>query len=231
MEVLLTAIGSAAWLGILTSISPCPLATNIAAITYVGRQLDRPSRVLATGMLYTLGRSLVYVVLGMLIVGSVLAIPRLSFFLQDHFNKFLGPILLVVGLVLVGLFKFSLSGPSVGQKVQERVAGYGMWGGGLLGVLFALSFCPISAALFFGSLIPLAVEQKSHVMMPVIYGIGTALPVVLFAVLIALGARFVGSAFDRLAVFERWARRATGVVFILVGLYLCAVYLLDIQLF
>ena len=231
MSELLVAAGSALWLGILTSISPCPLATNIAAITYIGRQVGRPGQVLLTGLVYTLGRSAVYVAVGALVVGSVLAVPRLSFFLQENFNKFLGPILLLTGLVLLDLIKFRTSGPAVSRRVRERVAGFGIWGGGLLGILFALSFCPVSAALFFGSLIPLSVQHQSKLLMPTVYGVGTALPVVGFAVVIAVGARYLGGIFDRLAVFERWARRITGAIFILVGLYYIATYLLGIHVF
>lgn len=231
MSELLIAAGSALWLGILTSISPCPLATNIAAITYIGRQVGRPGQVILTGMVYTLGRSLVYVGVGALVVGSVLAVPKLSFFLQENFNKFLGPILLLTGLVLLDLLKFRASGPTVSHRMQERVAGFGIWGGGLLGMLFALSFCPISAALFFGSLIPLAVKHQSYILMPTVYGIGTALPVVGFAIIVAVGARYLGDIFNRLAVFERWARRVTGAIFILVGLYYIATYLLGVQFF
>ncbi|MCX6835434.1 MAG: sulfite exporter TauE/SafE family protein, partial [candidate division Zixibacteria bacterium] len=111
------------------------------------------------------------------------------------------------------------------------VAGFGIWGGGLLGMLFALSFCPISAALFFGSLIPLAVQHRSHILMPTVYGVGTALPVVGFAIIIAVGARYLGDIFNRLAVFERWARRVTGAIFIVVGLYYIATYLFGVQFF
>lgn len=206
------------------------MAGNIVAITYISKQVDRPSFVLATGLLYTLGRAVAYVGLGVLIVTSALAVPDLSFFLQQHMNQALGPILLLVGLFLLGLFKFRVSGPSLGQGLQGKVEKYGLWGGGLLGLLFALSFCPVSAALFFGSLIPLAVEQESNLLMPTVYGIGTALPVVVFAVLIATGARFVGTVFNKLAMFERWARRVTGAAFVLVGLYYCAVYLLALDI-
>jgi cytochrome c biogenesis protein CcdA len=230
VESLFLASLSACWLGVLTSISPCPLATNIAAITYIGRQVDRPPYVLATGLLYTLGRTVTYVVLGVLIVASVLAVPDLSFFLQQHMNKVLGPILLLVGLFLLGVFRINVSGPSFGRTLQGRIEKFGLWGAGVLGLLFALSFCPVSAALFFGSLIPLAVEQESSILMPTLYGVGTALPVVVFAVLIALGTRVVGTLFNKLSVFERWARQVTGAVFIVVGLYYCAVYLLALDI-
>jgi sulfite exporter TauE/SafE len=224
------AAASACWLGILTSISPCPLATNIAAITYIGKRVDRPAYVLSAGLLYTLGRTITYVVLGVMIVAGALAISDLSFFLQRNMNKILGPILLLAGFVLLGTIKFNMSGPSFADRLQGRIEKYGLWGAGVLGLLFALSFCPVSAALFFGSLIPLAVEQESSVIMPTLYGIGTALPVFVFAALIALGARFVGVTFNRLAVFEKWARRITAVIFILVGVYYCLTYLFNIQI-
>ncbi|MCK4607216.1 MAG: sulfite exporter TauE/SafE family protein, partial [candidate division Zixibacteria bacterium] len=210
MDPFLIALGSACWLGILTSISPCPLATNIAAVSYIGRRVDRPLLVLASGIIYTIGRTLTYVGLGMLIVTSILAIPEVAMFLQQYMGKALGPVLIVVGLFLLGLFQFRLPDVNISQGLQRRVEERGLWGAGVLGLLFALSFCPVSAALFFGSLIPLAVEHESGVLMPTVYGIGTALPVVVFAALIASGARFVGTVFNCLTQFEKWARRITG---------------------
>ena len=224
----LVAVVSACWLGILTSISPCPLATNIAAISYIGKRVSRPGYVLATGLLYTLGRAVAYVAIGMLIVASALAVPDLSFFLQRHINKILGPVLILTGVILLGLIRLNFTGPGYGARLQSRVDKHGMWGAGVLGLLFALSFCPISAGLFFGGLIPLAMERQSTVLMPTLYGIGTALPVVVFAVFIAFGAHHVGKAFDRLSQIERWARRVTGIVFIAVGLYLTLVYVFHV---
>lgn len=225
------AIASACWLGILTSISPCPLATNIAAISYIGQRVDSPHKVLAAGLLYTLGRMLTYLVLGILIVASVLSIPELAMFLQKNMNKFLGPILIIVGLFLLNIISFSFSGGGLGAKLQGRVERLGIWGAGLLGLLFALSFCPVSAALFFGSLIPLAVDHNSSVLMPVIYGIGTALPVIVFAFVIAMSTRMVGVMFNKLRIIEKWARRITGVVFIVVGIYYVLAYILGISIF
>ena len=230
MDTYLAALGSAVWLGVLTSISPCPLATNIAAISYIGKRVDRPARVLLSGLVYTFGRMLAYVALGLLVVGSVLSIPDLAFFLQRHMNKALGPILILAGLLLLGIIRLNFSGYTAGEKVRRQAERLGLWGAGLLGLLFALSFCPVSAALFFGSLIPIALEQQSSLIMPTVYGLGTALPVVLFAVLVAFGARFVGKVFDRLTQFERQARRVTAVVFILVGIYYIFTYILGYEL-
>ncbi len=218
----------ALWLGILTSISPCPLATNVAAMSYIGRHVDSSRQVFLSGLLYTAGRMVAYIVLGVLIVGSLLSVAEVSLWLQRHMNQLLGPVLVLVGIVLLGLVPLPVFGGAVSEKVQRRAQSYGVWGAGLLGIVFALSFCPLSAALFFGSLIPLSVQSKSAVTLPSVYGIGTGLPVFLFAVLIATGARAVGRAFDRLALIELWARRLTGTVFVLLGVYFCLSYIFEL---
>ncbi len=230
MDGYLTALGSALWLGVLTSISPCPLATNIAAITYIGRGLEQPRRVLLSGLTYALGRVLCYVALAMILVAGLWAIPKLAFFLQNEMNKLLGPILIVVGLVLLEIVPIKLPGIGISGERGKRFERYGVWGAGMLGLLFALSFCPVSAAFFFGGLIPLAVEHQSNFMMPLVYGLGTALPVVVFAFLIASGSGYVGSLFNRMTQIALWARRITAVVFILVGIYYVLVYLAGLDL-
>jgi cytochrome c-type biogenesis protein len=229
MDSFVMAIGYAVWLGILTSISPCPMATNITAMTYIGKNVDRPSIALFSGMLYTFGRMITYIVIAMLAVTSMLSIPDIAMFLQQHMNKFLGPILIIVGLLLLDMFKFKFSGMGVSDKITRRVDRWGVWGAGILGILFALSFCPVSAALFFGSLIPLAMQYESSLIMPTAYGIGTALPVVIFALLIVFGTRFISNLFNRLTSFEKWARRITAIVFIVVGLYLVLTYIFNLQ--
>jgi len=221
----LLGVGSAIWLGILTSISPCPLATNITAISFVGQRVGRPIRVLCAGLLYTAGRALTYAVLGALLVTSLLSAPSVSLTLQRIMNQLLGLIMILVGMVLLGLLRLNLPGGGVSERMQRRVERWGIWGALLLGILFALAFCPLSATLFFGSLIPLAIKNGSTVLMPSLYGAGTALPVIVFALLIAIGAHSIGRAFDRLRQFEQWARRVTGVVFIGVGIYLSLVHI------
>ena len=219
MGVWLAAGASALWLGILTSVSPCPLATNVAAISFLAKRVGSPTRVLLAGLLYTLGRASVYVGLAILIVGGLLERPEVSDALQTYMNKFLGPILILVGVVLLELvpLPFSISvGGGRAQRIAERG---GLAGAAVVGMLFALAFCPASAGLFFGSTIGLCLPLKSRVLLPLAYGVGTALPVVAFAVLIALGARSLAKAFDVLRHVEWWARRATGVLFILVGVY------------
>ena len=210
---------TALWLGILTSISPCPLATNIAAISFVGRRLGSPREVFWTGVLYTLGRMLAYVALGILLVASVASVPFVSQLLQKYMNKILGPILILVGMFLLEMLALNFAGPGLSDKMQYRIVAWGVWGAGLFGMIFALSFCPVSAALFFGSLLPLAIKHESGVVLPSLYGIATALPVLLFAILIAFGAQSLGQAFNKLTRIEWWARRITGAVFVVVGVY------------
>ncbi len=218
-------IASALWLGILTSISPCPLATNIAAISYVGRCVGNPRRVFFTGLLYTLGRTLTYVVLAVLLVSSLISAPYLSTFLQKYMNQALGPVLILSGMFLLELLSFNLPGRGASEKLQEKAGRWGAGGAVVLGIVFALTFCPVSAALFFVSLIPLAVRYESGVLFPFVYGTGTALPVLVFALLIALGANSVGRVFNKLGTVERWARRLTGAVFIGVGIYMSLVHI------
>jgi cytochrome c biogenesis protein CcdA len=204
------------------------LATNIAAVSFIGRRIGRTRVVFFTGLLYMLGRMLTYVVLGILLVTSVLSIPQVSHILQKYMNKVLGPILIFVGMILLELIRVNISGSGLSEKMQKRVELWGIWGAGLLGVVFALSFCPISAALFFGSLLPLSVKYESGFALPALYGLGTGLPVFLFAVLMAFGAQSVAKAFNRLTQLEWWVRRITGGIFILIGIYYCLVYIFGV---
>lgn len=220
MGAYIAACAAAFWLGILTSISPCPLATNIAAISFIGRRAEGVTRALLSGLSYSLGRALAYTALGAVVVLGLLSIPGVSNFLQRYMNKLLGPVLILVGMYLLGLLGFTLAASVGSEELKQKAAASGIWGAGLLGVLFALSLCPVSAALFFGSLIPLSVAQDSKVVLPMLYGIGTGLPVVAVASLLAGGESAIGKALDKLGAVQRWAQRATGAVFVLVGLYL-----------
>ena len=218
------AIISALWFGILTSISPCPLATNIAAISFVSRHTGRLHSVLLAGMLYALGRTLAYLALGALIMGGLFATGEVALFLQRYLNQALGPALILVGMLLLGLLRPTASVNLVGSRLQHRAEKGGWLWPLLLGVLFALSFCPVSAGLFFGVMIPLSVKSDSIVLIPLVYGLGTAAPVIVFALLIAFASQKLGKAFDRLAQIEKWVRRTTGIVFILAGVYYSLVY-------
>ena len=223
MDALLVA-GSALWLGILTSMSPCPLATNVAAISFVGRRVGSPRQVLLSGITYTAGRSLAYGLLGALLVFSLLSASAVSLALQKHMNRVLGPVLILVGMVLLDLLPIRLPTRGAESRARAWAENGGVWGAAALGILFALSFCPISAALFFGSLLPLAIRHESPWLVPSIYGVGTGLPVLVFALALGLGTGSVAGIFRRVTQAERWARLATGAIFIAVGIYYCLRY-------
>ncbi len=229
MESFAAAAATALWLGILTSISPCPLATNIAAISYAGKRVGRPLWVLAAGLLYTLGRTLTYFGVALLVVKSLVSVPGLSQFLQQRMNQILGPLLLLVGLLLLDVIPWPWTGGAgVSEKLKARVDRIGLWGAGVLGLVFAMAFCPLSAALFFGSLIPLSLRHDSAVLLPILYGIGTALPVVIVSGILAFAANRISKAFDALSRIERWMRRLTALVFLGIGLYYTLVFLLRV---
>lgn len=211
-------IGAAVWLGILTSISPCPLATNIAAISYVGRKVEKTRWVLLSGLLYTLGRTLAYIAVAILVTRSLQMIPGVSYFLQKYMNMVIGPLLIVVGLLMLDIFGFSFGG-GFGKNLQARVDRMGIWGAGLLGIVFALAFCPVSAGLFFGGLIPLALKSNA-ILMSTLFGVGTAVPVIGFALILAFASHLIGTAFNKLTIIEIWVRRITAVVMMLIGIYL-----------
>jgi cytochrome c biogenesis protein CcdA len=223
-------IGSALWLGILTSISPCPLATNIAAISFIGRKVGQPRQVVLAGLLYVIGRTAAYVALAALLLAGLLASGDIARFLQRYLNLVLGPIVIVVGMILLGLIGSGLSMNLAGGGMQERAAKGGFWWAGLLGFLFALSFCPVSAGLYFGALIPLSAANGSRLVLPSTYGLGTALPVVVFAFLIAFASQHVGKAFNKLTQIERWVRVATGVLFLVAGIYLSLTHVYGVSL-
>jgi len=224
-ELLLTFI-SALWLGILTSISPCPLASNIAAISFLSKKINHPKLVLWSSLAYTSGRVLAYTVLGAIIIASLGSVPTIANFLQKYINKILGPILIVVGLFLFDIIKINIGAFSISHQKQNALAASGAKGAFALGAIFALSFCPIAAALFFGSLIPLALKSNYGFILPLIYGIGTGIPVVIFAIAIALSIQSLSHWFKRFAAFELYTRKITGAIFILAGLYFSWFYII-----
>ena len=240
---------AALYLGVLTSISPCPLATNIAAISYIGRKVEDPRMVIHAGLLYTLGRCVLYLALAGLLTTTALSIPAVSLFLQKYTHLVLGPVFLLLGMFLVGLITVTSGGTIMSERMQKRVDAMGIWGALLLGILFAISFCPTSAAWFFGLLtlvmgseagaitsvlakvgitLPAASLPAGAVVLPLIYGIGTALPVIVVAFLLAYSAQSVGKTYNVLSKVEWWARMTTGWVFILIGVWFSLKYAFEV---
>jgi len=201
-------------LGLLTAISPCPMATNIAAVGYVSRRVTERKYAVITGILYILGRMFSYSIIGILIIVVGLEIPGV------FGEQVLGPLLIAVGLLMLNIDRlpFDLGGgklASMGGKVADR----GMIGGFLLGVLFALAFCPYSAILFFGVLIPLALKSTGGVVLPAVYAFGTGLPVLVFGTLISIGVARVSTWLNAVNRAEKVIRIIVSIVFIGVGIY------------
>ena len=217
---------SALLLGLITAISPCPMATNIAAIAYVSRRVKERRYAIITGALYTLGRMFSYSIIGVLIIVVGLEIPGLATFLQDFGEQALGPLLIVIGVIMLIVNRISLGlGGGKLSALGAKVADWGMIGGFLLGALFALAFCPYSAALFFGVLIPLALKSAGGVTLPAVYAIGTGLPVLVFGVLISLGVARVSSWLNAVSRVEKIIRLAVSIIFIGVGIYLVVLWI------
>lgn len=242
---------AALYLGVLTSISPCPLATNIAAISYIGGRVGDSRGVIHAGLFYTLGRCLLYVVLAGLLTWTSLSIPAVSMFLQRYMHLLLGPIFLLLGMCLTGVITFDLGGGGISQQLERRVDSMGVFGALLLGALFAVSFCPTSAAWFFGLLaltlgsdsgaiaqvmakvgitMPSSTIPGGSILLPLIYGVGTAIPVIVVAFLLAYSAKSLATTYKVLGKVEWWARMTTGSVFIMLGVYFSLVYVFDVSL-
>jgi cytochrome c-type biogenesis protein len=225
----------ALWLGIFTAITPCALMSNVAAVSYIGRRVDSPRQVVASGLLYALGQILAYTALGFVLVAGLLASSAVSSFLHRSMNELLGPLLILTAMFLLGLIEAGLSGlmferAGISERLQKQVDAWGMWGAFFLGALFALTFCPVSGGLFFLQLVPQAAYLDSRLGLPALYGLGNALPVVLFAFLIAFSTQLVGKAFHRLTQIELWLRRLTGAIFLLLGIFYTFRYIFDLRM-
>lgn len=222
------AAGSATVLGMLTAVSPCMLATTIAAISFLARRFGHPRHVLVSAALYVVAQTLTYVAMAGVLVGGLLSTPVLSQWLRMHMLKLVGPFLLLAAPFLLEWLVLSPGRGRMKQWAQTLAVSGGLGTAALLGMLFAMSFCPTTAALFFGGLIPLAVTQESPVYLPLCYALGVSLPVCLFAGLIAIAANKLGRAFQSVTRAEWWLRRATGALFLGLGLYFTLAYTLDL---
>lgn len=212
---------SALILGLLTAISPCPLATNITAVAYISKNIEQPRLVLRKGLLYSLGRVLAYFLLGIVLI-YIIREGADIFMLEKTIGKWsemlLGPALLVIGIfMLIGKFlplpKFSFS-----SRIEEESLS-GTWGSVALGILFALAFCPTSGLFYFGLLIPMSATTAGGYFLPLAFGLATALPVIVVAWIIAYSVSSIGKFYNRMQVFQKWFNLIVAIVFIGVGIY------------
>jgi len=217
---------SAFVLGLMATIGPCTMATNIAALAYVSRNLTDRKYAVITASLYTLGRMLTYSVLGALIIFLGLSIPGVSLLLQEVGEKVLGPFLIAIGILMLFIDRISFGG--AGNRLADlggKVAGWGMIGGFPLGALFALAFCPYSAVLFFAVLIPLALKSAGGITLPAFFALGTGLPVLIFGMLLFFGAAGISKWVAVVSRSEKIIRIAIAVLFIGLGVYYTLAYL------
>lgn len=205
-------------LGLMTAISPCPLATNITAIGFISKDIENRNRVFFNGLLYTLGRAITYTVIPLVIY---LGADQLKFsgFFQRYGEKFLGPLLIIIGLFMLDIFKIKFPGMSgLTSKMQNKTQ-WGYWDTLLLGIVFAMAFCPYSGVLFFGMLVPITVASASGLYLPVIFAFATGIPVIIFAWVLAYAVSGIGNVYNKVKTFELWFRRIIAVLFITVGIY------------
>ena len=212
-------------LGLLTAISPCPLATNIAAIGFISKDIESRQRIFLKGVLYTVGRVIAYTLLGIILI-SILKEGASVFGIQKAVGKWgellLGPLLLIIGLFM--LFGSRLNLPKFGFDGKvEGLAKKGGWGAFLLGVLFAMAFCPSSGVFYFGMLIPMSVTATAGWLLPILFAVATALPVLVVAWILAFSVEKVGEFYGKMQSIQKWLNIIVGALFVIIGIYYCVI--------
>jgi len=205
-------------LGLMTAISPCPLATNITAIGFISRDIENRNRVFFNGLFYTLGRAITYTAIALIIY---LGADQLKFggFFQRYGEKIIGPLLVIIGLFMLDIFRIKFPGFSKLSSGMQDKKRWGYLDALLLGLVFALAFCPYSGVLYFGMLVPLTVSSASGLYLPVVFAIATGIPVIIIAWVLAYTVSGIGNVYNRIRSFENWFRRIIAVLFIVVGIY------------
>ncbi len=215
---------SALLLGLMTAISPCPLATNITATAYIAKNISSPRKVFLSGIIYSLGRAFSYTVIGVALYFGASKFHIARFFNQ-YGERLLGPLLIILGLIMLNIIKLNFLGKSsFTDKFAEKFKDKGLLGSFLIGVIFALAFCPYSGAIYFGMLIPITIASAKGLYLPIIFAFGTGLPVILFTYLLAFTAGKIGVFFAKITKLEKIMRFVAGIVFILVGIYYILIF-------
>lgn len=212
---------SAFILGLMTAISPCPLATNITAVGFISKDIENRNRVFINGLLYTLGRAISYSSIALIIFFGANQFKFSSVF-QQYGEKILGPLLIVIGLFMLDVLKLNFPGMSKLTTKMESKSNWGYIDALILGVIFALAFCPYSGVLYFGMLIPMTVSSASGLYLPIIFAFATGIPVMIFAWILAYSVSSIGGIYNKIKKFEFWFRRIVAILFIVVGIYYLA---------
>lgn len=205
-------------LGLMTAISPCPLATNITAVGFISKDIENRNRVFVNGLLYTLGRAISYTIIPLVIF---LGADQFKFsgFFQQYGEKLLGPLLIIIGLLMLDVIKMNIPGIGRLASKMERKTSWSYFDAILLGMIFALAFCPYSGVLFFGMLVPITITSASGLYLPLVFAFATGIPVIVFAWVLAYAVSGIGSIYNKIKTFELWFRRVVAVLFIGVGIY------------
>ena len=205
-------------LGLMTAISPCPLATNITAVGYISKDIENRNRVFVNGLLYTLGRAISYTIIPLVIF---LGADQFKFsgFFQQYGEKLLGPLLIIIGLLMLDIIKMNIPGVGRLTSKMEKKTSWSYFDAILLGMIFALAFCPYSGVLFFGMLVPITITSASGLYLPIVFAFATGIPVIVFAWVLAYAVSGIGSVYNKIKTFELWFRRVVAVLFIGVGIY------------
>ena len=209
---------SAFILGLMTAISPCPLATNITAIGFISKDIENRNKVFYNGLVYTLGRAISYTLLAVVLYYGADQL-KISGFFQQYGEKIIGPLLILIGLFMLDVLKIKFPGLSSLTDKFSKKGTNSYWDVLLLGIIFALAFCPYSGVLYFGMLIPMTISSGNAIIQPLVFAIATGIPVIIFAWLIAFTLSNVGTFYNKVKIFEIWFRRVIAVLFIAVGIY------------
>lgn len=210
---------SAFVLGLMTAISPCPLATNITATAFISKNIGSKRKVLLSGIVYSLGRAFSYATIGLILFFGANKFHIARFFSQNG-EKYLGPLLFIIGLIMLNIIRLNFFNKfNFTEKLSEKFKGKGFLGAFLIGTIFALAFCPYSGALYFGLLIPMTINNVDGLYLPVVFAFGTGLPVIIFTYLLAFAASSIGSFYNKITKIEKAMRFVAGVVFLLTGMY------------
>ncbi len=214
---------SALVLGLMTAISPCPLATNITAIGFISKDIENRNRVFLNGLFYTLGRAISYTAIALIIF---LGADQFKFsgFFQRYGEKIIGPLLILIGLFMLDLIKINFPGVNSLTSKMETKTKWGYFDTILLGMIFALAFCPYSGVLYFGMLVPLTVASASGLYLPIVFALATGIPVIIFAWFIAFSLGSLGNFYNKLKSFELWFRRVIAILFIAIGFYYMKIF-------
>lgn len=209
---------AAFFIGMMMSISPCPLATNITAIAYSSRDINNRKKTLLSGLFYTIGRMLTYMTITIMIMYAGMSSQAIALPLQKYGNLFLGPALIFFALVMMDVMKFNIKLNGL-SGLNEKLAGKGYIGNFIMGATFSLAFCPFSAVLFFGMLIPLVLKFSDGVLIPAVFAFSTGLPVIIFSLILTYSASRIGKVFNKVQLFEKLMRRFVSIVLLILGIY------------